>query len=59
MVEQTQPEVLHLGAKKRKLQRACDTCRRRKGQLRIRTEETSEADPNPPEFPAQYAVRSH
>jgi len=41
MIEQARPEVLQLGAKKRKLQRACDTCRRRKGRPYIYTEETS------------------
>jgi hypothetical protein len=41
MVEPTPSEVLHLGAKKRKLQRACDICRRRKGQSHTYAEETS------------------
>jgi hypothetical protein len=33
--------LLAIGAKKRKLQRACDICRRRKGQSHIRIEEAS------------------
>lgn len=37
MAEPTPSEVL---VRKRKLQRACDICRRRKGQSFIRTEET-------------------
>lgn len=40
MAEPTSSAALHLGAKKRKLQRACDICRRRKGWSPTHAEET-------------------